>query len=559
MESKVIEFSLRGIATELKEKFLSVPIYQRSYSWTADEIVEYWTDIHGSFTGNAPEYFLGTIVLTRKDETSSTIIDGQQRLATTAVLLSAIRDEFNERGDGVRGGAVQTTYLSHPDILSGGVISKLVLNSEDAHLFESRIIGSKPDPAPTKPSHRLILDAHAYFRGQIKKVADDAGANWALRLGQWAVFLQTKAKVMVLEVPTDADAFLIFETLNDRGADLTIADLLKNYLFGHAGGKLEAVRDGWMQVLGALEITAENALFTTFLRHYWSSLHGAIRERELYKSIKERITTDVQVLEFIANLQSAAGIYAALLSSSNDYWDDLGGTVRDNLDTLLRLELVQNRPLLLAALQHFPVLEKKRLLKALVSWSVRGLVVGGIGGGTAEKNYCGASVKIRSGAIKTTDEVLAEIKSIVPSDEDFKAAFAIARIPKATIARYFLSALEQGKKGAAEPEFVPNANEDQVNLEHVLPKRATAADWGAKFSADERKEFLHRMGNLALLQKGPNGKIGSKPFSVKKPILAVSGFELTKTIGGEADWTKEGISKRQAELAELAVKVWPRE
>lgn len=91
---------------------------------------------------------------------------------------------------------------------------------------------------------------------------------------------------MVLTVPTDADAYLIFETLNDRGADLTIADLLKNYLFGRAGTKLDAVRDGWMQVLGALDISAENALFTTFLRHYWSSKHGAIRERELYKSIK---------------------------------------------------------------------------------------------------------------------------------------------------------------------------------------------------------------------------------------------------------------------------------
>jgi hypothetical protein len=165
--------------------------------------------------------------------------------------------------------------------------------------------------------------------------------------------------VMVLVVPTDADAFLIFETLNDRGADLTIADLLKDYLFGHAGVKLDTVRDGWMQILGALEISAENAIFTTFLRHYWSSVYGAVRERELYKGIKDRVATQAQVVEFIGELQKAAVVYSALLSSNHEYWEDLGATVRTNVESLLRLELEQNRPLLLAALQHFTTREKK--------------------------------------------------------------------------------------------------------------------------------------------------------------------------------------------------------
>jgi hypothetical protein len=313
-----------------------------------------------------------------------------------------------------------------------------------------------------------------------------------------------------------------------------------------------------MQVLGSLEISAENMLFTTFLRHYWSSLRGAVRERELYKSIKNHVATEPQAVDFIANLQSAASIYAALLSSGHDYWDDFGTTVRENVETLLRLDLVQHRPLLLAALQHFTIEEKKALLRALVSWSVRGLVVGGIGGGTAEKAFCQAAVKIRTGAIHTTAEVLQEIGTIVPSDANFRESFTTARLPKATIARYFLIALERGKQGVSEPEFVPNSNEEQVNLEHVLPKRASAADWGAKFNAEERKEYLHRIGNLSLLQKGPNGKIGNKPFATKKPILGASSFALTKEVGAQADWTKEAIAKRQGLLAQLAVKVWPR-
>jgi hypothetical protein len=313
-----------------------------------------------------------------------------------------------------------------------------------------------------------------------------------------------------------------------------------------------------MMVLGALEIPAENALFTTFLRHYWSSVRGAVRERELYKSIKDHVATDVQSLEFINQLQSAAALYSALLSSNHEYWEEFGTTVRDNVETLLRLDLEQNRPLLLAALQHFTDQEKKLLLRSLVAWSVRGLIVGGIGGGTAEKAYCTAAVKIRKGEIKTTSQLLGELSQIVPSDSQFQQSFETARVPKANLARYYLLALEKQSQGDPQPEFVPNANEEQVNLEHVLPKRASANDWGAQFNADERREYLHRFGNLSLLQKGPNGRIGNKPFAVKKPILANSSFLLTTELGGESDMTKETINKRQQKLAAIAVKVWPR-
>lgn len=559
MESGGIQFVLGGIAGQLRERLLAVPIYQRSYAWADDQVQDFWTDLRSAFTENNPEYFLGTLVITKQAKPPRDgIIDGQQRLATASILLAAIREEYKSRGDNDRADIVQKTYLATSDLATASEIARLSLSSDDLHFFQQRIIDGTADPAPSRPSHHLILNAYNYFKTQIIKVADDAGSEWTTRLTKWVEFLKDKVKVIVLEVPSDSDAYLIFETLNDRGADLTIADLLKNYLFGHAGPHLDAVRDGWMMVLGSLEIPAENSIFTTFLRHYWSSVRGAVRERELYKSIKQFVATEAQVIEFITKLQEAAELYSALLSGSHDYWAGLGATVKSNVETLLRLELEQNRPLLLAVLQHFTDTEKKRLLKALVSWSVRGLVVGGIGGGTAEKAYCSAAVKVRSGAVKSTDELLVELSAIVPSDSSFKDAFKIASVTKAGLARYYLMALEKCTKNEAEPEFVPNDNEEQVNLEHVLPKRAKEADWGTVFSADERKEYLHRIGNLALLQKGPNGQIGNKPFSGKKAVLSSSNFVLTKEIGAETIWTKQTIANRQERLAALAVKVWSR-
>jgi hypothetical protein len=207
-------------------------------------------------------------------------------------------------------------------------------------------------------------------------------------------------------------------------------------------------------------------------------------------------------------------------------------------------------------MQHFTTPELKKLLKAMVGWSVRGLIVGGIGGGSTEKAYSDAALKVRSGSVKTADELLTELTAIIPEDEDFKSSFERARITKNRIARYLLIALEREKKGEKEPELVPNADESEVNLEHILPRNPTAADW-PQFNENEIDTWAYRIGNVALLAAGPNGKIGNKPWAVKKPVLEASELELTKQAGEYADWNQESIGKRQEELAALAV-TWPR-
>ena len=73
-----------------------------------------------------------------------------------------------------------------------------------------------------------------------------------------------------------------------------------------------------------------------------------------------------------------------------------------------------------------------------------------------------------------------------------------------------------------------------------------------------RKDYVQRLGNMCLLAKGPNGRIGNKAFPAKKPILSASALTLTNTAGANIDWTKAVIGSRQTELAKLAVETWPR-
>jgi hypothetical protein len=62
---------------------------------------------------------------------------------------------------------------------------------------------------------------------------------------------------------------------------------------------------------------------------------------------------------------------------------------------------------------------------------------------------------------------------IVPSDALFEAAFAEARVSQVHLARYYLRAMEQKKKGKDEPEWVPQDDENEINLEHILPELGT--------------------------------------------------------------------------------------
>ena len=124
--------------------------------------------------------------------------------------------------------------------------------------------------------------------------------------------------------------------------------------------------------------------------------------------------------------------------------------------------------------------------------------------------------------------------------------------------RYVLRALELVQRGIPDPELVVNDDVELVNLEHVLPKNARLQEWPT-FSVEEVELYVDRLGNQCLLQKGPNGRIGNKAWTVKKPVLAASELRLTSSVGARPSWTKREIEMRQETLADLALRAWPRD
>jgi hypothetical protein len=552
-----IDFELQGIAHLLSDKDMHVPTYQRSFAWGSEQFSDYWTDLKRALDEGFAEYFLGTVVLA-EDEAGATIIDGQQRLATTTIFLAALRDAYGARNDELRAKGIHDDYIVRFDLDSATDVARLTLNAEDAAFFERAIVEGVPGD-PEIDSHRRLLAAQTYLRRRIEEDLAATDAAWSQRIVQWVRFLDEGVKIMTIVVPEVSDAFVIFETLNDRGAPLTISDLLRNYLMAQARDQegLEAVQDAWGQVLLNLGLQQEENVFVDFLRQWWSSKHGAVREKELFASIRARVAKRDAALALAAELPEASRFYAALLDSQHELWSEYQPEASASIEALIRLELGQYRPLALAVLQHFSKPEQVRTLRALVSWAVRGLVVGGVGGGVSERAYCVAATKVRSGDLKSAEDLLRQLLPIVPSDEDFGGAFFRARVSRAGVARYVMTALERDARDLANPEIVEPGFDAGVRLQYVLPKSAGSEHW-AGVEPEDVKGLVTRVGNLVTLSAEDGDLVGRVTFEERREVFAKSTVTLTRAVERFDRWNAETIDERQADLAERALVVWPR-
>src|SRR5207245_1110571 len=220
--------------------------------------------------------------------------------------------------------------------------------------------------------------------------------------------------------------YLIFETLNDRGLDLSISDLLKNYIFGKAGNRLVSVRKQWEEM--AFLLGSQNE--TQFLRHFWLSKYGVVRERDLYKEMKQKFGSQNAVLTLMSELRDAADKYAAISTVDHPIWKEYGTSLRKDLETLQLFGLTQFRPLILAALDSLDAETIAKVIHIIVVVSMRYSIIGSLGTGNIEKAYSDAAIEIRKGKADTATKVFGMLKHIYPDDARFRADFSRKEIEK---------------------------------------------------------------------------------------------------------------------------------
>jgi len=554
-----IGFHELGIAGVLKGYRLQVPLNQREYRWESKQVTTLFQDLKKAIDDEDSEYFLGTIVTIPRELDSLEVVDGQQRLATIAILLAEMRNYLRGTSDDIIAKRIDTVFLTEIDPERREESTKLALNVDDNDFFRSMITAGSDDkrPQPTVSSHSLIKDAFEEARKHTQKIVGGLNkVHHGDALNRWVRYLEHGARVILLEVPTGANAYKMFETLNDRGLKTSQADLVKNYLLEQAGDKrkIEA-QQKWARMRNTLETLDEDDITVTFLRQAMTAMRGHLRESEVFERVQQRAKGPTTALQFLSSLEGLAGIYVAIFNPEHERWNSYPESIRRAILTLNLLNIKGLRPAMLAVAAQFSPKEANEAFRMFITWGVRFVITSKTSRGSIDEQIGEAANLVFTGEIKTAAALYKKVSDLIPVDEEFRRAFEIASVSQARFARYYLRSLEMAAKGEKTPWFIPNDDPQVINLEHILPEEP-GKNW-PEFDEEIVSVYTRRIGNLALLLAKSNSDLRSSDFKTKKAVYKDSAYELTRMVARVSTWTKKEIAERQKTLANLALKAWP--
>lgn len=533
----------------LEDRLLMLPRFQRAYAWESSNVTEFLEDLAQARKAKR-EYFMGTIVLAESNDGSprQLIVDGQQRLTTTALLLIAIRDRLRELGKDADADAIGTRFLKRYEISESEELTRLVLSPRDLPSYES-LVHESNDLAPS-----LLRGAYELCRRHVTDIAPSATQSSELI----ALIAQLSDQVQILLAIASGlpEAYVIFETLNDRGADLTTADLLKNYLFSQSGTEgINYVETVWTEVAGAFEKPDD---LVKFIRYEYSSRHGKVTTRKLYRALQEDIGAGSgRTKAYMKRLRETLGIFLALRDPDHPRWSSLSFDVRDSLLAFRRFGFESSMALLLAAFREWDDKRGARLVNVVASWSVRAMMAGKLGGGQSEEAFCLAAKAIAEGKAKNQNDLRKLVSEIVPSDAEFRQAFLAFGPVTTTKAKYLLGMIEKyyAQQSGSQASLADWSSKG-VTIEHIIADSSDASAFSDGVEYERFQVLRNQLWNFALLERNLNKKAEDKPFAEKRSLYAKSGFPLTRSLAEAESWSLADGEGRAKFLAGLAVVAW---
>jgi hypothetical protein len=539
-----------------------VPPYQRNYAWDESQFGVFWSDIAKTFTGAAREYFLGSIVINNSQAPELVVIDGQQRLITTAVLISALRSHLKSEGKTRLAMLIEQDFLVKSDYQRQLFTPCLVLNKTDKTFYDNYIFHSRPivemrrlsDDEALSPSNRLLAACFCFMH---EKIAEFRGQDMSIEEIASTIIESLNHRVFVIriDVKDDYNAFLLFETLNDRGLELSEADLLKNHLFSISGERLGETQGNWE----LMEHNLGSERLIKFVRHHWLSANGAIGECGLYSDIKAAISTPDEAAQYTESLCEASDQYAALLSARHHLWatfpNEHQPAIRELIDTIDILRPEQLFIVLMAVLEA----DRRAFLgtaRMLVSFTFRYSTICNLSASNLLSPFISAAREIRATGKVDRDAVFQKyLGHLYPDDSQFHSAFSRKIIRSNAQARYILAKINDHL--SPNPSLRTQADPFATDLEHILPKRHNGS-WDASrrdFPGGADK-YVYRLGNMTLISAKLNRELGNADFTAKKKVFARDCLAITQKVLDAEKWTAEEIKARQNWLASLACKIW---
>ncbi len=597
MELKASDFTLNALCTEYKNG-LSVPDFQRGFSWTKDQIEQFWTDIKGLADAKYSDHFIGPIVILKADGGRAQVVDGQQRLTTLVVLASVIRDElitefqnpvsnYDDADEYISNKVKNILYLSRSrgDFLEANDQIKRVLHdyvilnpkNDDRKLFSEHI---KQLSSKERRNSKLLAAAHSQLTKLLRQWLSEISPSeqsQVIAIEKLIEAIQEQLHFLAIEVGNEEEAFAIFETLNERGLKLSPADLLKSYLLRRILIENPNIdRDAVGQTWDQLTENLEEYDVSNFLRHYLLTKHeGAIQKNVIFKKLREeveptqnnrQVTAAHRVLE---NIRWSSLNYAILLNNRSVAEESPA------LDIILRkLNMIgdSHRIFLLAVASKFQN-DTSALLQAARNAEIilfRWLICGK-NAQVLENHFQSAALSLLENDIESLKESCQSLVALAPSDEEFEASLLQGTSKDTSLQAYALRSICRGISGV---EVTTNRRE--VSVEHIAPKNPEGDYWfnniakkdvPADANADYQtyEDYLYMWGNITILEQPLNSSVRNSDWETKKSGQGrYKGYKdsqivCTRNLLDVPQWTAEMIIERGKWFSTQALRYWKRE
>ena len=489
-----------------------IPDYQRPYAWGIEQTLQLLDDLEGGLAGAVDEpYFLGSIVLVKdKGEPRSEVIDGQQRLTTTTILMAVLRDLSNEANlaDELQ------VFVEQPAVAWAGTPAKprLTLRDRDAQFFRDYVQAKGSIGKLIGLTDNAIAnDAQVTIRGNAKALhAKLSSWSEATRRDLFRMLAQ-RTFLVVVSTPDLSSAHRIFSVMNARGLDLSPADIFKAQVIGDvetAGQALYA--DKWENAEEDLGRDRFSELFL-HIRMISAKVRG---QRELLKEFPEQVLNAYlpdQAAEFVDTvLIPYAEAYEHLVNQDfgpGPEWEKVNGWLK----RLIQLDNNDWRPPALWALKHHhddPAFldEFLRKLERLAATML------------LRRVYATPRTTRYAELLKELDEHgkgldAPAFEPIAQEREEALQKLNADIYLVNPVRKYVLLRLDELLANAPGVAY----DHKVITVEHVLPQTPKSdSQWVKTFSDDQRQQWTHKLGNLLLLNRQKNSSAQNFDFGEKK-------------------------------------------
>ena len=526
-----------------------VPIYQRRHSWNESHCKQLWDDVcRVGENEETKDYFLGSIVSMPSDTISPTttpsslVIDGQQRLTTLSLLLSALGRAIEERNIniGIDRRRLERYYLFNAEE-KGELYYKQILTEHDKDTLFQLL---KEGKASDKTS--LLVENYRFFETNLKS------ANLE-------TVYKGIQKLMIVDISLDPGSDnpqLIFESINSTGVNLAQADLIRNYVLLGQDHEFQnrLYTDYWYPMEQRFG-EAYTKRFDRFIRDYLTLKTRDIpRLNSVYNHFKrfmDKTRTPEDLEASIAEINRYSDHYVRIVLGKEE-----DAEIRACFEDIHALNVEVVLPFLPEVYEDYKQeqISKEELIEILqliesyiFRRSICDIPTRGL-------NQVFAKLMERvdkNDYLESLKDALAQMPPYnrYPSDFAFQQAFHTKHIHSSHTREYLLRKLENYKH--KEPISV-----DDYQIEHVMPQNLTEK-WKKKLGKNWEKvheEYLHTIGNLTLTESNP--KLSNRPFEDKWIDFVESPLYLNRSLAEANEWNETAIQKRAEQLSHRALKIW---